>query len=102
MLIREYLKVLSHNKLLICYGFYCRVCCRSPIVPARPAFSAEMLPKSISDYDLSSKVNIWTNSESVKSILNNIFYNKVIIFHVLGNQQHIVQTNARNATKGIG
>lgn len=46
---------------------YFRVCCRSPIIPARPAFSAEMmLPKSISDCDLSSKANIWTNSESVR------------------------------------
>lgn len=100
MLIREYLNVSSHCKLAIGNDYTCRVCCRSPIVPARPAFSAEMLPKSISDYDLSSKVNIWTNSESVESVLNNVFYN-IILFFILGNQQHIVQTNARIVTERI-
>ncbi|XP_073985052.1 kinesin-like protein KIF12 isoform X1 [Rhodnius prolixus] len=34
------------------------VCCRSPIVPARPALSAEMLNTSIADSEGS---NIWTN-----------------------------------------
>ncbi|GLV41877.1 Kinesin-like protein at 54D [Carabus blaptoides fortunei] len=37
------------------------VCCRSPIIPARPTFSAEMLNKSMnSDLEFGS-TNIWTN-----------------------------------------
>lgn len=37
------------------FHFYFRVCCRSPLIPARPAFSAEQLNSSASS-------NIWTNS----------------------------------------
>lgn len=37
-----------------------RVCCRSPIIPARPTFSAEMLNISPANNE-SSDSNIWTN-----------------------------------------
>ncbi|CAG5089373.1 Similar to Kif12: Kinesin-like protein KIF12 (Mus musculus) [Cotesia congregata] len=36
-----------------------RVCCRSPIIPARPTFSAEMLNNSPDD--LPGATNVWTN-----------------------------------------
>ncbi|GLH09496.1 Kinesin-like protein [Gryllus bimaculatus] len=43
------------------------VCCRSPIIPARPTYSAEMLNMSLSgsgDFDAgaSASTNVWTNS----------------------------------------
>lgn len=40
------------------------VCCRSPIIPARPTFSAEMLNLSTSGDDMS---NVWQNALSVSS-----------------------------------
>ncbi|XP_021705106.1 kinesin-like protein KIF12 isoform X2 [Aedes aegypti] len=40
------------------------VCCRSPIIPARPTFSAEMLNLSASGDDMS---NVWQNAMSVGS-----------------------------------
>ncbi|XP_055597491.1 kinesin-like protein KIF12 isoform X2 [Uranotaenia lowii] len=40
------------------------VCCRSPIIPARPTFSAEMLNLSASGEDIS---NVWQNALSASS-----------------------------------
>ncbi|XP_062560420.1 kinesin-like protein KIF12 [Armigeres subalbatus] len=40
------------------------VCCRSPIIPARPTFSAEMLNLSASGEDMS---NVWQNAMSASS-----------------------------------
>ncbi|XP_060813006.1 kinesin-like protein KIF12 isoform X1 [Bombus pascuorum] len=40
--------------------YYCRVCCRSPIIPARPTYSAEMLNDSNIE-DAPGATNVWTN-----------------------------------------
>ncbi|XP_003701652.1 kinesin-like protein KIF12 isoform X3 [Megachile rotundata] len=47
--------------------YYCRVCCRSPIIPARPTYSAEVLNDS--NEDAPGATNVWTNpnAESVPS-----------------------------------
>ncbi|XP_076232414.1 kinesin-like protein KIF12 isoform X1 [Calliopsis andreniformis] len=40
--------------------YYCRVCCRSPIIPARPTYSAEVL-NDTSNEDAPGATNVWTN-----------------------------------------
>ncbi|XP_067010518.2 kinesin-like protein KIF12 [Anabrus simplex] len=50
------------------------VCCRSPIIPARPTYSAEMLGMSLNgnDLDIGASTNVWTNplNGSITSIMS--------------------------------
>ncbi|CAK9812470.1 Kinesin-like protein KIF12 [Anthophora quadrimaculata] len=39
--------------------YYCRVCCRSPIIPARPTYSAEVNDNN--NEDAPGATNVWTN-----------------------------------------
>ncbi|XP_034942202.1 kinesin-like protein KIF12 [Chelonus insularis] len=44
------------------------VCCRSPIIPARPTYSAEML-SNLSNDDLPGATNVWTNPNSETELI---------------------------------
>lgn len=49
--------------------FLSRVCCRSPIIPARPTYSAEML-NSLQNDDLPGVPNVWTNPNLPETDVN--------------------------------
>lgn len=68
--------------------FFIRVCCRSPIIPARPTFSAEMLNLSAASGDLEVS-NIWRNPLSSSADSMNRYRNESLDGRVSANENKI-------------